>query len=93
MLDEPFVGVDAATEAKIMEVLHRFTRQEGGLVLMIHHDLQRSRLYFDEVLLINQRLIAQGPPQEVLQESTLLVAFSGVDPTYEDAAQYRNTRT
>jgi ABC-type Mn2+/Zn2+ transport system ATPase subunit len=61
-------------------------------VLMIHHDLQRANTYFDEVLLINQRLIAQGPPEEILVESNLLKAFSGVDPGYADAAQYRNKR-
>ncbi len=92
LLDEPFVGVDAATEAKIVEILRRFTRIDGGLVLMIHHDLQRASAYFDQVLLINQRLIAQGPPDQVLVESNLLKAFSGVDPGYEDAAQYRHKR-
>lgn len=92
LLDEPFVGVDAATEAKIVEILRRFTRIDGGLVLMIHHDLQRASAYFDQVLLINQRLIAQGPPDQVLVESKLLKAFSGVDPGYEDAAQYRKKR-
>lgn len=92
LLDEPFVGVDAATEAKIVEILRRFTRIDGGLVLMIHHDLQRASAYFDQVLLINQRLIAQGTPDQVLVESNLLKAFSGVDPGYEDAAQYRHKR-
>jgi ABC-type Mn2+/Zn2+ transport system ATPase subunit len=92
LLDEPFVGVDAATEAKIIEILRRFTRIDSGLVLMIHHDLRRATAYFDQVLLINQRLIAQGPPDQVLVESNLLKAFSGVDPGYEDAAQYRKKR-
>jgi ABC-type Mn2+/Zn2+ transport system ATPase subunit len=59
---------------------------------MIHHDLQRASAYFDQVLLINQRLIAQGSPDQVLVESKLLKAFSGVDPGYEDAAQYRKKR-
>lgn len=90
LLDEPFVGVDAATEAKIMEILRRFTQEQNGLVLMIHHDLHRAPQYFDRVLLINQRLIAEGAPQEVLNESTLLKVFSGVDPAYADAAQFRN---
>ncbi|MFM9142899.1 MAG: metal ABC transporter solute-binding protein, Zn/Mn family [Bacteroidota bacterium] len=92
LLDEPFVGVDAATEAKIVEILRRFTRDQGGLVLMIHHDLQRANAYFDQVLLINQRLIAQGPPEQILVESNLLQAFSGVDAGYADAALYRNKR-
>jgi ABC-type Mn2+/Zn2+ transport system ATPase subunit/ABC-type Zn uptake system ZnuABC Zn-binding protein ZnuA len=90
LLDEPFVGVDAATEAKIMDILRRFTHEQNGLVLMIHHDLHRARHYFDRVLLINQRLIAEGSPEEVLIESALLMAFSGVDPGYADAAQFRN---
>lgn len=90
LLDEPFVGVDAATEAKIVEILRRFTGENNGLVLMIHHDLHRASQYFDSVLLINQRLIAEGAPEEVLQESNLLKVFSGVDPGYADAAQFRN---
>ncbi|MBM3936704.1 MAG: ATP-binding cassette domain-containing protein [Sphingomonadales bacterium] len=90
LLDEPFVGVDAATEAKIIEILRKFTREKNGLVLMIHHDLHRAAQYFDKVLLINQRLIANGAPEAVLIESNLLKVFSGVDPGYADAAQFRN---
>ncbi len=90
LLDEPFVGVDAATEAKIMEILRKFTHEQNGLVLMVHHDLHRAQQYFDQVLLINQRLIAEGSPEEILNETTLLKVFSGVDPAYADAAQFRN---
>ena len=59
-LDEPFAGVDAATEAAIFELL-QILRTAGKTVLVVHHDLQTVREYFDYVILLNMRLIACGP--------------------------------
>ena len=59
-LDEPFVGVDIPTERKIIEILQKLA-DEKKTVLVIHHDLASVDEYFDQVVLINQRLIAYGP--------------------------------
>lgn len=76
LLDEPFAGVDATTEALILEVL-RSLRAQGKTILMVHHDLPTAREYFDQILLINMRLIACGETQKVLTEDLLHKAYSG----------------
>ncbi len=59
LLDEPLVGVDATTEERIITILKRLAAQ-GKTLLVIHHDLASVKAYFDQVLLLNQRLIAIG---------------------------------
>jgi manganese/zinc/iron transport system ATP- binding protein len=76
LLDEPFVGVDAATETAIVDVL-RALRDEGRAVMVVHHDLSTVREYFDKVLLINGDLIAFGPTDEVFTETLLQKTYGG----------------
>ena len=59
MLDEPFVGVDITTEEHIIRVLRRLS-SEGKTLLVVHHDLATVKAYFDQVILINQRIVAYG---------------------------------
>jgi manganese/zinc/iron transport system ATP- binding protein len=60
LLDEPFAGVDAATEAAIIAVL-KALRDQGATILAVHHDLSTVAAYFDRVLLLNRRTLAEGP--------------------------------
>ncbi len=52
---------------------------------MIHHDLTRARRIFDQVILINRRLIAFGRPEEVLTEENILKTYSGLHSLYDEA--------
>ncbi|HCP10984.1 MAG TPA: manganese ABC transporter ATP-binding protein, partial [Planctomycetaceae bacterium] len=54
LMDEPFVGVDAATEAAIIELL-RTLKQQQRTLLVVHHDLQTAPDYFDSILMLNMR--------------------------------------
>jgi len=74
LLDEPFVGVDATTEARIMEILHDLADQ-GRTVVVIHHDLSTVRNYFDRVILLNQRIVAYGPTEEVFTDERVAEAY------------------
>lgn len=76
ILDEPFAGVDAATEKAIVEVL-KALKQQGKTLLCVHHDLSTVRDYFDHVLLINVRRIAAGPVEQVFTEAALQQAYGG----------------
>lgn len=76
ILDEPFAGVDAATEAAIVTILHML-RDGGRSVLAVHHDLSTLRGYFDDVILLNQKCIAAGPIAQVLTETALQTTFGG----------------
>ncbi|MEN3002100.1 MAG: metal ABC transporter ATP-binding protein [Armatimonadota bacterium] len=76
LLDEPLAGVDAATERVIMEQLHHL-RDNGRIVLMVHHDLQTVRDCFDEVALLNEHLIAVGKVDAVMTRENLQHTYGG----------------
>ena len=76
LLDEPFAGVDAATEHAILDVLDR-TKSSGRTLVVVHHDLVSAAEYFDSLILLKQRLFAFGPPQAVLQPDLLAEVYEG----------------
>jgi manganese/zinc/iron transport system ATP- binding protein len=76
ILDEPFQGVDAPTERAIIEVLDGLAAA-GKTILVVHHDLQTVPEYFDQVLLLNVRVLAAGPVAEVFTEDNLRLTFGG----------------
>lgn len=76
LLDEPFAGVDAATEKAIISVL-KSLRAEGKTVVVVHHDLATVRDYFDNVFLINTSKVAEGPVQTTFSTENLQAAYGG----------------
>jgi len=76
LLDEPFAGVDAATERAILGVLER-AREAGKTVVVVHHDLSTAAEYFDNLILIKQRMYAYGTPRRVLNEELLSQVYEG----------------
>jgi manganese/zinc/iron transport system ATP- binding protein len=76
LLDEPFAGVDAATERAIIDVL-KLLKAEGKAVVAVHHDLSTVRAYFDHVFLINVRRIAEGPVDSTFTASNLNATYGG----------------
>ena len=76
IMDEPFVGIDSATEKAIVTLL-KTLRSEGKTVLVVHHDLQTLKHYFDWVLLLNVKRIACGPIKDVLTQENLEKTYGG----------------
>ena len=76
LLDEPFAGVDAATEEAILEVLTD-AKQRGKTMVVVHHDLETAAEYFDTLVLLKQRLYAAGPPSQVLDPTLLSEVYEG----------------
>lgn len=76
LLDEPFAGVDAATERAIIDVL-KALQAEGRTVIAVHHDLSTVQSYFDHMLLINTRVIAAGAVGSVFTSDNLQRAYGG----------------
>ena len=74
LLDEPFTGVDAATEATLFQVLDRL-RAQGATVVVATHDLNKATSHFDQLLLIHHTLVAYGPPAEVFTPDILRRTF------------------
>lgn len=75
-MDEPFAGVDAATESAIIELLHEL-KNRGKTILVVHHDLPTARNYFDMLLLLNMRVVAFGPTDEVFTYELLQKTYGG----------------
>lgn len=75
-MDEPFQGVDAATEKAIIKLLQDL-KISGKTVIVVHHDLQTVPEYFDWAALLNVRLIASGPVNEVFTDKNLRTAYGG----------------
>ncbi len=76
LMDEPFAAVDAATEKAIIEILKQMQAM-GKTALVIHHDIQTVREYFDYVILINMRIVAHGPTEDVFTQSNLQKTYGG----------------
>lgn len=85
-MDEPFAGVDAATERAIIEVL-RALKERGKTVIVVHHDLQTVQEYFDEVILLNMRVVASGPIKEVFTQKNLHKTYGGRLTLLSEAAE------
>ncbi|MGQ9684285.1 MAG: metal ABC transporter ATP-binding protein [Anaerolineae bacterium] len=74
LLDEPFTGIDIATQQAALQLFPQLARKQVT-VLVSTHDLQLAAQHFDRVLLLNQRVIAFGPPAEVLTAANLSEAM------------------
>ena len=87
LLDEPFIGVDMATEKIIIGLLKKL-RAEGKTIIVVHHDLQTLAEYFDWLLLLNKKCIAFGPVQEVLMPEYICATYGD-----RNLFVYRNKQT
>jgi ABC-type Mn2+/Zn2+ transport system ATPase subunit len=77
LLDEPFSGVDVPTQAIILAILNEL-RGAGRSIVFATHDLAMAEQSADVCVLLNRRVIAAGPPSEVMTVANLQEAFGGV---------------
>ncbi|MES9736428.1 metal ABC transporter ATP-binding protein [Peribacillus frigoritolerans] len=75
-MDEPFVGVDAATEKAIIQLLMEL-KEKGKTVLVVHHDLSTVKEYFDWTMLLNKKVMKIGPTEEVFIPEYLQATYGG----------------
>ncbi len=76
LLDEPFAGVDAATEKTIVTLLKKLVSQ-GGTAVAVHHDLSTVSAYFEDVMILNVKRIASGPVAKAFTDANLAEAYGG----------------
>lgn len=74
LLDEPFAGVDKASEASIIALLHEL-RDAGCGILISTHDLAGVPELADEVVLLRGRVLFHGPTAEALEPAMLTRVF------------------
>jgi manganese/zinc/iron transport system ATP- binding protein len=76
LMDEPFAGVDVATERAIIALLKEL-KSAGKTCVVVHHDLQTVPSYFDHVVLLNMRIVDSGPVDRVFTEDNLKKTYGG----------------
>jgi manganese/zinc/iron transport system ATP- binding protein len=74
IMDEPFVGIDMATEHMLVKLL-KTLRDAGKTIIIVHHDLQTLQEYFDWVWLLNVRTIGNGPLKNVLTHENIRLTY------------------
>ncbi len=76
LLDEPFAGVDVPTQELLVAIFGAL-RDAGKTIVYATHDLAQAAASSDRVLLLNRRVIADGPPSAVMTAEALRAAFGG----------------
>lgn len=77
-MDEPFAGIDMATEQTIVALLQKMSA-DGKTIVVVHHDLQTLYSYFNCALLINRSIVASGSLDVVLTEPYLRATYGRPD--------------
>jgi len=75
LLDEPATGVDLLGAAAFDALLHRLRDRDGLGILLVSHDLHLVHHISDWVYFLNRRILASGPPKEVMREEQLAAAY------------------
>lgn len=76
-MDEPFQGVDATTERAIIGILKKL-KDNNKTVIAVHHDLQTVTEYFDYMVFVNVKKIADGKVEDVFTNENLEKTYGTV---------------
>ncbi len=76
LMDEPFTGVDADTEARLSRVMSDL-RDEGVTSIVVHHNLSTVEQLFDDVVLLNRRIVDHGPVASTFTTDALRETYGG----------------
>jgi len=85
ILDEPFTGIDFATEKLLIEVF-RELRDRGPGVILVHHDLGNVEELFDHVIMVNSRLVQEGPTKVAFNAESVQKTYTDKDSLLEEAS-------
>ncbi|MDB4733329.1 ABC transporter ATP-binding protein [Planctomicrobium sp.] len=91
LMDEPFAAVDASTERAIVDILRNMKSREKTSIV-IHHDLQTVPEYFDYVILLNMRVVAHGPVEDVFNSENLQKTYGGRLTLLEEVSEAMRRR-
>ncbi len=75
ILDEPFVGIDMASEQSIMSILKRWCTK-GKTIIVVNHDLNKVTQYFDDLIIMNRGIVANGPVGATYTRANIQKAYS-----------------
>lgn len=92
LMDEPFAGVDMATEKAIVSLFDRL-KVQGKTLLVVHHDLTTVDLYFDWALMLNTCLVACGPVQDVFHADAIMRTYGKSHVLLEEVMKLTENKT
>ncbi|WCG23131.1 metal ABC transporter ATP-binding protein [Vagococcus lutrae] len=73
-LDEPFVGIDMASEKIIIDILNELVA-DGKTIITVHHDLNKVQDYFDHLVLLDHTIIGAGETEDVFNQQNIQSAY------------------
>lgn len=73
-LDEPFVGIDMASEKIIIDILNELVA-DGKTIITVHHDLNKVQDYFDHLILLDHTIIGAGETEDVFNQENIQSAY------------------
>lgn len=74
VMDEPLQGIDITTENLIIDVIRQL-QDDGKTFIVVHHQLNTVKEYFDHVVILNKTVIASGPVDAVFTEENIETAY------------------
>ena len=92
LMDEPFSGIDLGTEKVLINLLKEF-KSQGKTVFVVHHDLNSVESIFDWLILLNMRLVAAGPLDEVFNRETLNKTYGKGYAILDEALKLSQTQS
>ncbi|MGH3821530.1 MAG: ABC transporter ATP-binding protein [Pseudonocardiaceae bacterium] len=76
LLDEPTTFLDLAHQIDVLDLVERLHTEAGRTVVMVLHDLNLAARYAQRLVAMRDgRIVAEGPPQQVLTEAMLREVF------------------
>jgi zinc transport system ATP-binding protein len=78
MLDEPATGIDVVGEEDLYRLLENYQKENAATVIMVTHDWHAATHHADKVLLLDNKQISFGPPDQALSEDNLRLAFGHI---------------
>jgi len=92
ILDEPLAGIDVASEQVIMDILKKL-KDEGKTIIVVHHDLNTVESYFTWGILLNLRLVAEGPLKTAFTPHNLAVTYGKNIALFDEAVRLSSIRS
>lgn len=92
LMDEPFAGIDIASEQLIADLFQQL-RSQGKTLLIVHHDLESVERYFDWCVLLNSCIIAAGEIQVELNKQNIMRTYGRSSALLDSAAQLSKTKS
>ncbi|WP_189895413.1 ABC transporter ATP-binding protein, partial [Streptomyces canarius] len=76
LLDEPTTYLDIAHQVEVLDLIRRLNHERGRTVVAVLHDLNQAARYADHLVAMKAgRIVAQGPPDEVVTAELVQKVF------------------